>query len=78
MSDSPTISDVWPYEQHCSRQLLSGYPQRSSQPAVSCRYEIGRHSAQQWALWNDNLRRIASNPRNIVAANNMYDLEYIK
>jgi hypothetical protein len=28
--------------------------------------------------WNENLRKIAANPRNVVAANNMYDLEYIK
>lgn len=46
--------------------------------AFSCRYEIGRFSAKKWQTWNDNLRRIAANPRNIVAANNMYDLEYIK
>lgn len=29
-------------------------------------------------VWNDNLRRIAANPRNLLAANNLYDLEYIK
>jgi hypothetical protein len=43
-----------------------------------CRYEIGRHSVEQWVEWNENLRKIAANPRNVVAANNMYDLEYIK
>lgn len=43
-----------------------------------CRYEIGRHSPSRWALWNENLKKIAANPRNVVAANNLYDAEYIK
>jgi hypothetical protein len=42
------------------------------------RYEIGRHLPKRWMAWNENLRKIAANPRNIVAVNNVYDQEYIK
>ena len=45
---------------------------------ASTRYEIGRYKAVEWTEWNRNLIRIASKPGNIVAANNLYDLEYIK
>ena len=45
---------------------------------ASTRYEIGRHSIHRWKRWNDNLHRIASNPYNTIAANNRYDLEYVK
>ena len=45
---------------------------------VSTRYEIGRHDAEQWNELNDNLRAIASNPRNTIAANNRFDAEYIQ
>jgi hypothetical protein len=37
---------------------------------ASTRFEIGRHEPERWRAWNANLRAIASNPRNIVAANN--------
>jgi len=45
---------------------------------ATTRYEIGRHSKERWQGWNENLRRIAANPYNVVAANNRYDQEYIK
>lgn len=45
---------------------------------ASTRYEIGRHDPSRWRLWNDNLRRIAAHPRNVVAANNHYDAAYVK
>lgn len=45
---------------------------------ASTRFEIGRHDSKRWRLWNDNLRAIAAHPRNVVAANNRYDAEYIK
>jgi hypothetical protein len=45
---------------------------------ASTRYEIGRYDKDAWAVWNNNLRAIAANPRNIVAANNHYDAEYVK
>lgn len=45
---------------------------------ASTRFEIGRHEPRRWELWNQNLRAIAAHPRNIVAANNRYDAEYIK
>ena len=45
---------------------------------VSTRYEIGRRTRQAWQRLNENLKAIASNPRNTIAANNRYDAEYIK
>ena len=45
---------------------------------ASTRYEMGRHAPSEWKQWNANLKRIAANPLNIVAANNRYDAEYIK
>jgi len=45
---------------------------------VSTRYEIGRRTRQAWQRLNENLKAIASNPRNTIAANNRYDAEYIQ
>ena len=45
---------------------------------ASTRYEIGRLDAKSWTRWNVNLEKIASKPYNTIAANNAYDLEYIK
>ncbi|CAF1526631.1 unnamed protein product [Adineta ricciae] len=45
---------------------------------ASTRYEMGRFSREEWTKWNKNLRLIALNPRNIIAANNLYDAEYIR
>jgi hypothetical protein len=40
---------------------------------VMIRYEIGRLDAESWKRWNSNLRQIAANPLNTIAANNKYD-----
>ena len=45
---------------------------------VSTRFEIGRHSKIRWLEWIDNLSLIASKNSNFVAANNHYDLEYLR
>jgi hypothetical protein len=45
---------------------------------TSTRYEIGRYEDYRWKTWNDNLQRISSRPENTIAANNYYDLEYLK
>ena len=42
------------------------------------RFETGRHDFDSWSRWIETLRRVASNPNNVIAANNMYDLEYVK
>ena len=42
------------------------------------RYELGRFGKERWTKWNQNLIRYASMPWNVVAANNRYDVEYIK
>lgn len=39
---------------------------------------IGPHSEKRWRDWVQNLKLIASKPWNFVAANNMYDVHYIK
>lgn len=45
---------------------------------ASTRYELGRFDAKRWTQWNENLVRIAADPKNFVGANNKYDLEYIR
>lgn len=45
---------------------------------ASTRYEIGRHDERRWRQWNENLVRIAGKNFNVIAANNLYDLEYVK
>lgn len=42
------------------------------------RYEVGRFEKERWTKWNKNLVQYASMPWNVVAANNLYDVEYIK
>lgn len=45
---------------------------------ATSRYELGRFDKERWTKWNENLVRYASTPRNIIGANNLYDVEYIK
>ena len=45
---------------------------------ASTRYEIGRYDAASWNRLNINLHAITSRPGNVLAANNMYDAEYLK
>jgi len=45
---------------------------------ASTRYELGRFRANRWTTWNNNLKRIAEVPTNVVGGNNRYDVEYIK
>lgn len=45
---------------------------------ATTRYEIERNSAIEWNNWNENLKIIASDPKNVIAANNLYDAEYIR
>ena len=42
------------------------------------RYEAGRLSPPEWQKWNQNLLKIATSPKNILVANNLYDAEYVK
>lgn len=42
------------------------------------RYDIGRYTAERWQLLNDNLKKFASKPWNIIGANNLYDAKYIE
>jgi len=45
---------------------------------ATTRYEMGRETAVRWRAWNQNLLRIAQGEGNVVAANSLYDAEYIK
>ena len=45
---------------------------------ASTRYEMGRMPPDRWKEWNKNLLKISQDPKNVVAANNLYDAEYIK
>ncbi|RYG65569.1 hypothetical protein EON64_11640 [archaeon] len=45
---------------------------------ASTRYEIGRHDKTSWERWNSNLELISSKTHNTIAANNVYDMEYMK
>jgi hypothetical protein len=45
---------------------------------VPIRLEAYRFSPQEFKNFIFNLQRISKNPRNIIAANNYFDLEYIK
>lgn len=45
---------------------------------ATTRYEMGREDTISWTLWNKNLEKIASDPKNLIAANNAYDAKYIE
>jgi hypothetical protein len=45
---------------------------------ASTRYELARFDRDQWKKWNQNLIKISQDPKNIIAANNLYDAEYIR
>ncbi|UJR08081.1 hypothetical protein I4U23_012358 [Adineta vaga] len=44
---------------------------------ASTRYELARFDPHQWMQLNENLKRISQDPKNVIAANNLYDAEYI-
>ncbi|CAF0805270.1 unnamed protein product [Rotaria sp. Silwood1] len=44
----------------------------------STRYELSRFEPEQWKKLNENLKKISQDPKNIIAANNLYDAEYIR
>jgi hypothetical protein len=45
---------------------------------VPTRYEAGRLGSDRWTRWNENLIRMSKDPRNLIAANNLYDAEYVR
>ena len=51
---------------------------RSMIVIASTRYELARYEPEQWHEWNENLIAISRDPKNVVAANNRYDAEYIR
>jgi hypothetical protein len=45
---------------------------------ASTRYELARFTPKQWTKLNENLKKISQDPKNVIAANNLYDAEYIR
>ncbi|CAF1319404.1 unnamed protein product [Adineta steineri] len=45
---------------------------------ASTRYELWRFQPKQWNKLNENLKKISQDPKNVIAANNLYDAEYIR
>eukprot|EP00977_Amphora_coffeiformis_P010349 scaffold2418_cov175-Amphora_coffeaeformis.AAC.5 len=45
---------------------------------ASTRYELGRFQPEEWNKWNQNLKTVAADPKNVVGANNLYDAKYIE
>jgi hypothetical protein len=45
---------------------------------AAVRYEHGQGESRQWARFNRVIQRVAANPRNLVAANSVYDAEYLR
>ena len=45
---------------------------------ASTRYELSRFDPNSWNRWNENLKKISRNPKNVIGANNVYDAEYIR
>jgi len=45
---------------------------------ASNRYYITRQSKERFTTWNANLMHYAADPRNVIAANNRYDVEMIR
>jgi hypothetical protein len=55
---------------------------RSIITVASTRYDFGRtHMWEDWQRsqrWNDNLIKLNQDPKNTIAANNLYDAKYIE
>ena len=45
---------------------------------TTIRYDNGRVAVRDWKRWNDRLTRIAADERNVIAANNQYDVQYMQ
>ena len=46
--------------------------------ATTIRYDNGRVAVSDWKRWNDRLAHIAADGRNVIAANNQYDVQYMQ
>jgi len=45
---------------------------------TTIRYDNGRVAVNDWRRWNARLAHIAADDRNVIAANNQYDVEYMR
>jgi len=46
--------------------------------ATTIRYDNGRVAIRDWKRWNARLARIAADDRNVIAATNQYDVNYMQ
>lgn len=78
--DDPRMKSVDAFLCHHAAGLCEAFMpfNKSLLVIASTRYEIGRHDPRRWRTWNANLKAIAAHPRNVVAANNRYDAEYVQ
>jgi len=81
--DDPEIHSVDAFVCFLPTSLCELYEvfNRSLIVVAPTRYELGRHSADRWTRWNNNVIRYARDERrtgDVVAANNRYDSEYIR
>lgn len=51
---------------------------RSAIIVATTRYNIGRSKETRWEAWNSRITALAAQPWNVVAANNLYDAEYLR
>lgn len=75
--DMKTVDAVMCFHPSAMCELFMSFQKRLFVIATT-RYEMGRETAVSWLSWNHNLKMIASDPQNVVAANNMYDARYIE
>ena len=45
---------------------------------IDTRFEFGRWSTDRWNLWIHNLLLMSQDPKNVIAATNQYDIEYVR
>jgi len=45
---------------------------------TTIRYDNGRLAVTDWKRWNARLVSIAADSRNVIAANNLYDVHYMQ
>lgn len=45
---------------------------------ATTRYYVWRTDMKRWRLWTEQFKRFAADPRNVIAANNLYDAKFIR
>jgi hypothetical protein len=45
---------------------------------ATTRYNVYREDLRSWNKWTDDLKRIAADPRNVIVANSIYDVRFMR